>query len=42
MEYEHPKHIVSAAALVMNEKNEVLLLRTHRRSDTWEMPGGNV
>ncbi|MDQ1912630.1 NUDIX hydrolase [Paenibacillus sp. GD4] len=39
---ENPKHIVSVSALVMNEKNEVLLLRTHWRSDTWEMPGGNV
>ena len=27
---------------MMNEKDEVLLLRTHWRSDTWEMPGGNV
>lgn len=26
----------------MNERDEVLLLRTHWRSDTWEMPGGNV
>lgn len=42
MEYEPPKHAVSVSALVMNEKNEVLLLRTHWRSDTWEMPGGNV
>lgn len=30
------------AALVTNENNEVLLLRTQRRPDTWEMPGGNV
>lgn len=39
---EQPKHIVSVAALMRNEKGEVLLLRTHWRSDTWEMPGGNV
>ncbi|GAA3405878.1 NUDIX hydrolase [Paenibacillus hodogayensis] len=42
MEYEHPKHIVAVSALLMNPQNEVLLLRTHWRSDTWEMPGGNV
>ncbi|XEC97473.1 NUDIX hydrolase [Paenibacillus tarimensis] len=43
MEHKHPKHTISvAAALVMNEKGEALLLRTHWRSDTWEMPGGNV
>ncbi|GIP29368.1 DNA mismatch repair protein MutT [Paenibacillus sp. J23TS9] len=42
MENEHPKHMVSVSAFVMNEKDEVLLLRTHWRSDTWEMPGGNV
>jgi 8-oxo-dGTP diphosphatase len=39
---EQPKHFVAVSALVMNEKGEVLLLRTHWRSDTWEMPGGNV
>jgi 8-oxo-dGTP diphosphatase len=42
VEYQVPKHCISVAALVMNENGEVLLLRTHRRSDTWEMPGGNV
>ncbi|UNK16580.1 NUDIX hydrolase [Paenibacillus sp. N3/727] len=42
MENEHPKHTVSVSALVMNEKGNVLLLKTHWRSDTWEMPGGNV
>ncbi|WP_018759395.1 NUDIX hydrolase [Paenibacillus terrigena] len=42
MEYEQPKHLVSVSAFVKNEKGEVLLLRTHWRSDTWEMPGGNV
>ena len=42
MGYEHPKHIIAVSALVKNEKDEVLLLRTHLRSDTWEMPGGNV
>jgi len=42
MENEYLKHMVSVSAFVMNEKDEVLLLRTHWRSDTWEMPGGNV
>jgi 8-oxo-dGTP diphosphatase len=42
VKYEPPKHVVSVSAIVMNEKNEVLLLRTHWRSDTWEMPGGDV
>jgi 8-oxo-dGTP pyrophosphatase MutT (NUDIX family) len=35
-----PKHIVSAAAIVMNENNEILLVREPRRG--WEMPGGQV
>jgi 8-oxo-dGTP diphosphatase len=37
-----PKQCISVAALVTNESGEVLLIRTHRRSNTWEMPGGNV
>lgn len=35
-----PKHIVSAAAIVLNERNEILLIRGPRRG--WEMPGGQV
>lgn len=35
-----PKHIVSAAAIVVNEKNEILLIKGPRRG--WEMPGGQV
>ena len=35
-----PKHIVSAAAIVINENNEVLLIRGPHRG--WEMPGGQV
>ncbi|MFH5183784.1 NUDIX hydrolase [Paenibacillus sp. TAB 01] len=35
-----PKHIVSAAAIVINEKNEMLLIKGPRRG--WEMPGGQV
>lgn len=35
-----PKHILSAAAIVINDKNELLLIRGPRRG--WEMPGGQV
>ena len=35
-----PKHILSAAAIVINEKNEILLIKGPRRG--WEMPGGQV
>jgi 8-oxo-dGTP diphosphatase len=42
LEYQMPKQCISVSALITNESGEVLLLRTHWRSDTWEMPGGNV
>lgn len=35
-----PKHIVSAAAIVLNDKDEILLIKGPRRG--WEMPGGQV
>ncbi|MBB5178843.1 8-oxo-dGTP pyrophosphatase MutT (NUDIX family) [Planomicrobium koreense] len=35
-----PKHIVSAAAIVLNEQGELLLIKGPRRG--WEMPGGQV
>jgi len=35
-----PKHIISAATVVLNERNEVLLIKGPRRG--WEMPGGQV
>jgi 8-oxo-dGTP diphosphatase len=35
-----PKHIVSAAAVVLDEKNELLLIKGPRRG--WEIPGGQV
>ncbi|CAM4479128.1 NUDIX hydrolase [Paenibacillus tarimensis] len=35
-----PKHILSAAVIVVNEKNELLLIKGPRRG--WEMPGGQV
>jgi 8-oxo-dGTP diphosphatase len=39
---EAPKHFIAVSAFVTNDQGEVLLLRTHWRSDTWEMPGGQV
>jgi ADP-ribose pyrophosphatase YjhB (NUDIX family) len=38
--YTPPKHIVSAAAIVLNENKEVLLIKGPMRG--WEMPGGQV
>ena len=38
--YKPPKHIVSAATIVINERNEILLIKGPRRG--WEMPGGQV
>ncbi|MCU9613081.1 NUDIX domain-containing protein [Caldibacillus lycopersici] len=35
-----PKHIVSAATIVLNEKKEILLIKGPKRG--WEMPGGQV
>ena len=35
-----PKHIVSAATIVINDNNEILLIKGPRRG--WEMPGGQV
>ncbi|OIU70466.1 NUDIX hydrolase [Rossellomorea aquimaris] len=35
-----PKHIVSAATIVLNEKGELLLIKGPDRG--WEMPGGQV
>lgn len=35
-----PKHIISAAAIVLNDNNEILLIKGPRRG--WEMPGGQV
>ncbi|WP_096271233.1 NUDIX hydrolase [Paucisalibacillus globulus] len=35
-----PKHIISAAAIVLNDQNELLLIKGPRRG--WEMPGGQV
>lgn len=37
-----PKHIIAVSAYVTNQEGQVLLVRTHQRSDTWELPGGQV
>ncbi|MCA1055893.1 NUDIX domain-containing protein [Rossellomorea aquimaris] len=38
--YTPPKHIVSAATIVLNDKGELLLIKGPRMG--WEMPGGQV
>lgn len=35
-----PKHIISAATIVLNEQGEILLIKGPRRG--WEIPGGQV
>ena len=40
MNFVIPKHIVSAATVVINERQEILLLKGPKRG--WEMPGGQV
>ena len=37
-----PKHIVAVSALVYDAQGDVLCVKTHWRSDTWELPGGQV
>ena len=39
---EQSKHLVAVSALVKNEMGHVLMVRTHLRADTWELPGGFV
>jgi 8-oxo-dGTP diphosphatase len=40
--YHPPKHIMSVCGYITNENGEVLLVRNYHRSDTLEMPGGQV
>ncbi|GLO65436.1 MULTISPECIES: NUDIX hydrolase [Oceanobacillus] len=40
MEYSAPKHFISAATIVINENDEILLIKGPIRG--WEMPGGQV
>ncbi|CDQ17817.1 ADP-ribose pyrophosphatase YjhB, NUDIX family [Halobacillus karajensis] len=35
-----PKHILSAATIILNEENKILLIKGPKRG--WEMPGGQV
>ncbi|MGF9908472.1 NUDIX hydrolase [Brevibacillus porteri] len=35
-----PRHMISAAAIIINERQEILLIKGPRRG--WEMPGGKV
>lgn len=40
--YDSPKQTVTVSGYITNEKEETLLVQTHWRSDTWELPGGGV
>ncbi|WP_035512705.1 NUDIX hydrolase [Halalkalibacillus halophilus] len=40
--YHPPKHIMSVSGYITNEKGEVLLVRNFHRSNTLEIPGGQV
>jgi 8-oxo-dGTP diphosphatase len=40
--YHPPKHILSVSGYITNKDGEVLLVRNIHRSDTMEMPGGQV
>lgn len=42
VESKSPKHIIAVSAHITNNKGETLLVKTHWRSDTWELPGGQV
>ena len=39
-EWVMPLHIIAAAGIVINEKNEILMVNNNRRG--WEFPGGQV
>ncbi|WP_110935611.1 NUDIX domain-containing protein [Salipaludibacillus neizhouensis] len=40
--YHPPKHIMAVSGYITNKDGEVLLVRNFHRSDTMEMPGGQV
>ena len=42
LENQHPKHIIATSAYIENEEGHVLLVKTHSREDTFELPGGQV
>lgn len=39
-EWVMPTHIVAAAGIVINDNNDILLVKSHQRG--WEFPGGQV
>ena len=39
-EWVMPTHIIAAAGIVMNDNDDILLVKTHRGG--WEFPGGQV
>jgi nucleoside-triphosphatase THEP1/ADP-ribose pyrophosphatase YjhB (NUDIX family) len=39
---EQSKHLLAVSAVVKNDNGHVLMVRTHMRADTWEIPGGFV
>jgi len=41
-DYHVPRHIVAVSGAITNEAGELLLVKTFWRSDTWELPGGQV
>jgi 8-oxo-dGTP diphosphatase len=42
LENQYPKHIIATSAYIENEEGHVLLVKTHSRRDTFELPGGQV
>jgi 8-oxo-dGTP diphosphatase len=41
-DYHVPKHIVAVSGIITNEQDELLLVKTFWREDSWELPGGQV
>ncbi|WP_369806431.1 NUDIX hydrolase [Geobacillus sp. WSUCF-018B] len=39
---KHQQAIITVSAYITNDTGEVLLVKSYDRSDTWEMPGGQV
>lgn len=40
--HEQSKHLIAVSALVRNKVGHILMVRTHLRSESWELPGGFV
>ncbi len=41
-EIQQPMPIATVGALIYNARNEVLMIRTHKWSDLWGIPGGKI